>query len=47
MEVCEICGSTAIMWVEDEDIEEQLFVCKDCYKKMFGDPPITCSNMYT
>jgi len=47
MEVCEICGSTDIVWVEDEDIEEEIFMCHACYKKMFGDPPLACSNMYT
>jgi ribosome-binding protein aMBF1 (putative translation factor) len=46
MEICEICGSTDIVWVEDDELEEDLFVCNKCYKKMFGDPPLSCSNMY-
>lgn len=48
MEQCEICGSTAIIQVEDEEIEDsELYMCRACYKRMFGDPPISCSMMYT
>jgi len=46
MEICEICGSTDIIWVEDDELEDELFICHMCYKKMFGDPPLSCSNMY-
>ena len=31
----------------DEYIEEDIFMCHACYKKMFGDPPLACSSMYT
>lgn len=47
MEQCEICGSTAMMYIEDEDIDETIAMCHTCYKRMFGDPPISCSMMYT
>lgn len=49
MEVCEVCGSNNIMYVDDTDIEtdDLITLCIDCYKKMFGDPPMSNSMMYT
>jgi len=47
MEVCEICGSPDIIWVEDEELEDELAMCCTCYKKVFGEPSLACSEMYT
>jgi len=46
---CEICGSSNVIEVEDDemDVDDELYLCINCYKRMFGDPPIDNSMMYT